>query len=285
MVIPDEFQPDKAPDNSPERTRNAHRIPCVFIARTRGGAQPGAPGIHCTALHITALHELHLWSPNPVTVRKLRASFATDPEIGTLIKMATEVQIERLAGAISKLRPEWSARSLKTYLEAKHADRAFADLAVALTMIAVDPTSTTPARIEGHGPWWLATRFNAGNSETQTPGPGREPACERVGHEHELARNCRACAAERLADTAADVIPLQPAPAPARIVAVAERHRRTSAPPTGRRDFAQPEELRTNDLGGANCGRCGGYFTNDPDGRESHQAVFGHIPPKENANV
>jgi hypothetical protein len=193
--------------------------------------------------------------------------------------MATEVQIERLAGAISKLRPEWSARSLKTYIEAKHADRAFADLAVALTMVAVDPASTTPARIEGHGPWWLATRLNVGNSETQTPGPGREPACERVGHEHELARNCRACAAERLAETELDTTPMQPAPPSAEITAVAERHRRTAAAPTGRRDFAQTTELRQADnLAGANCARCRGFFVDDAPGRDAHQSVFGHQP-------
>lgn len=194
--------------------------------------------------------------------------------------MATEVQIERLAGAISKLRPEWSARSLKTYIEAKHADRAFADLAVALVMVAVDPASTTPARIEAHGPWWLATRFNVGNSETQTPGPGAEPACERVGHEHEVARNCRACAAERLADTDADTAPAKAAPAPPDVVAVANRHRlKAPSPSRTGRDFAQTEPLREPATDIAVC-VCGGMFVPDGDGVTAHEAVFGHTPAR-----
>ena len=122
--------------------------------------------------------------------------------------MATPTELERLAGAVSKLRPDWTARSVRTYLETKHADRAFADLAVALVVVACDPTSTTPARIEQHGPWWVATRANV-PGRTYVPGPGDEEPCRRPGHEHEIARACRACRAE---EVAADVDDPDPTP-------------------------------------------------------------------------
>lgn len=113
--------------------------------------------------------------------------------------MATQVELERIAGAVAKLRPEWSARAVRTYLEAKHADRAYADLAVALVVVACDPTSQTPARLDTHGPWWLATRVNVGQT-TPDVGPGRGiPACTRPGHEHEAAHACRCCRAEAIA--------------------------------------------------------------------------------------
>lgn len=114
--------------------------------------------------------------------------------------MPTEPEMRRLAGAINKLRPEWRAQSIYTYLAAKHSDRAYQDLATALTILATDPTTQTPARLEEHGYWWLATRFNAGRGETPDVGPGRGVArCTRPGHEHEAAHACRACRAERLA--------------------------------------------------------------------------------------
>jgi hypothetical protein len=181
---------------------------------------------------------------------------------------------------VNKLRPEWRAQSVYSLLAEKHADRAFADLAVALAWVSADPASQTPARINDHGPWWLATRFNAGNSEVQLPGPGKEPACDRAGHEHELARNCRACAAERLADTDADDAPMHAASAPPDVVAVAERHRRREPSTTTGRDFAQPLELRPPAFDVARCGRCGGFYLPDDAGTDSHRTVFGHVPER-----
>jgi hypothetical protein len=104
--------------------------------------------------------------------------------------MANQVELERLAGAVAKLRPEWTAKSVRTYLETHHADRAFADLAVALVAIAVDPKSKTPARISEHGPWWTAAYVA---STDGTPAP-RHPMCER--HPDEPAGRCGRCAAE-----------------------------------------------------------------------------------------
>jgi hypothetical protein len=129
----------------------------------------------------------------------------------------------------AKLRPEWPARSVRTYLEAKHADRAYADLAVALAVVCTDPTAETPARLEQHGPWWTATRVLAGTGRSPDVGPGRgQPRCGRPGHEHEHAEACRLCRAERLTGTTHEPqAPTVPAPAD-------WRKRRPAATPTDR---------------------------------------------------
>ena len=174
-------------------------------------------------------------------------------------------ELTRLADIAAAARPDWNHRSIRAFLAKNFATRAYADVAVAIVILAVQPENQTPRLLLDHGPWWQAVG-TAFRQQTQTPGPGAEPACERVGHEHELARNCRACRAEALAETEVDAAPMQAAPPPAEVVAVAERHRRI-APKSGRRDFAQPEELRQPDNFSAHsCGRCGGFFIGDADG-------------------
>lgn len=196
--------------------------------------------------------------------------------------MATDHELQVVAAVVAAVRDDWPARSVLAMLrrESTLRDRPFRHLAVAAVVVALDPATKTPKRLTEFGPWWQAAAVSTAEA-TSTPGPGKEPPCERVGHEHELARNCRACAAERHADTAADTTPMQPAPPPAEITAVAERHRRSVAP-IGRRNFAQVAELRpAENLAGANCSRCGAYFVDDQDGRGAHQAVFGHDPSAE----
>lgn len=112
--------------------------------------------------------------------------------------MATDVELSRLADMTHALRPDWPARSVRTLLERRLRDRAYADLAVALAVVACDPTSETAARLEQPGPWWQATRANRPGSSTYTPGPAGA-ACRRAGHEHEPADGCRCCRAEQLA--------------------------------------------------------------------------------------
>jgi hypothetical protein len=112
--------------------------------------------------------------------------------------MADNAEIDRIAAALNALRPEWPIKSLRTLLTRDHANRAYADLAVAAVYCAVDPKTATPARLAEHGPWWVAAAQTIVRG-TETPGPGLEPRCEKDGHEHELARACRCCRAEAIA--------------------------------------------------------------------------------------
>jgi hypothetical protein len=68
--------------------------------------------------------------------------------------MATKIEHARLAAVLNLLRPDWPTTSLQTMLDRDHAARPFTDLAVAAVAVAVDPTSTTPARLREAGPWW-----------------------------------------------------------------------------------------------------------------------------------
>jgi hypothetical protein len=215
---------------------------------------------------------------------KRPVSYARENPQRLELDMATREQIQTIAAAANCFRPDWPVASLATYLAKSHASRPFEQLALAVMAIAVDPATKNPSRLAENGPWWKAAHTAAtGGVPTETPGPGAEPACNRVGHEHELARHCRACAAERHADTEADARPLATAPPPPEIVAVAERHRRRTAA-GGRpepRSFAQTEELRQPDpFAAVRCARrgCGGFFVDDPAGRQAHQAVFAHTP-------
>lgn len=109
-----------------------------------------------------------------------------------------------------------------------------------------------------------------------------EDRCRIVGHETEIAATCRACAADRLADDQAEAGPLRPAPPPAEITAIAERHRAQAARgASAGRQFAQPEELRPADGPGAlRCARsgCGAVYLDYPEARDAHVAIFGHSP-------
>lgn len=114
--------------------------------------------------------------------------------------MLTDNELTRLADMAAALRPDWHARSVRAYLaKSAHARRAYADVALALCAVAVDPTATTPARLDQPGPWWRIHRALA-FGEVPEVGPGRDrPACHRPGHEHEPAGTCRWCRAEELA--------------------------------------------------------------------------------------
>jgi hypothetical protein len=139
--------------------------------------------------------------------------------------MATENELTRLAGMAAALRPDWHPRSVRAVLAGRHRDRAFADLAVALAVICSDPATTTPGRLDEHGPWWTATRALM-TSSTPDVGPAGRARCTKPGHEHQAAQGCPLCRAENLTDTPAER-PAPPVPPPpgwrARVVDLRDR--------------------------------------------------------------
>lgn len=79
----------------------------------------------------------------------------------------------RLAAAINQLNPEWPRRSLQTFIETNLMDRPYRDAAIALTWIACDPLSRTPARVLEAGPWWRASLADRLPENQPTPTPPR----------------------------------------------------------------------------------------------------------------
>lgn len=111
----------------------------------------------------------------------------------------------RLAAAINSLRPDWPVSSLHTFIIRNLAARAYADAAVALTFVAVDPKSSTPKRVLEAGPWWRATQTEAG---TYRP-PRKDEVCP--VHVGSWANSCSGCAADRLSgDTTQGPDPRKP---------------------------------------------------------------------------
>lgn len=109
--------------------------------------------------------------------------------------MLERPEIERLAAAAAALRPEWPIKSLCTFLARDHAHRAYADVAIALTAIAVDPKTKTPKRMNELGPWWAAASAAFGDRANDT----RYERCTVDGHRSYPAANCGACRSETLA--------------------------------------------------------------------------------------
>lgn len=63
-----------------------------------------------------------------------------------------QIQIERIAAALHALRPDWPVQSLVKFISDRR-NQPMTDLLVQLVMVAVDPETKTPARIDQDGAW------------------------------------------------------------------------------------------------------------------------------------
>lgn len=98
-------------------------------------------------------------------------------------------EVDRLAHAVNALRPDWPTASLRTWITANLANRAYHDAAVALVWVAVDPASHKPARVLENGPWWGATLTAASEAE-------RHPSAVKLGelcHTHGCHKDACGC--------------------------------------------------------------------------------------------
>ena len=94
-------------------------------------------------------------------------------------------EITRLAAMGQALRPDWPARSLRTFIEKNLGDRAYGDVAVALAWVAARTKTDTPRLILEAGAWWKAAAIEGGGT-TMRP-PRKEEACATCGrreHDH-----------------------------------------------------------------------------------------------------
>lgn len=101
----------------------------------------------------------------------------------------TPTAVERIAQAIHALRPQWPIASLETFLrDPKLTNRPTRDVALALTWIAVDPDTRTPARVHEDGPWWKAATVDE-QPTYRNPGtvctihPGQLEPCRHCTHD------------------------------------------------------------------------------------------------------
>jgi hypothetical protein len=91
-------------------------------------------------------------------------------------------EMDRIAAAVSQLRPDWPTKSIRTLLSKPElASRARRDVAVALTWVACEPDSATPARVLESGPWWRAAAVE-GTLTRRHPSP--DEACLTCGRDY-----------------------------------------------------------------------------------------------------
>lgn len=106
-------------------------------------------------------------------------------------------EAERLAAAVSQVRPDWPAQSVFAMLARPDLrDRSARDVAIALMWIAHDPDSRTPARVIEAGPWWMQVTATDRSQSGHQP-PTRDQEC--ATHPGGWADHCAGCRADRLA--------------------------------------------------------------------------------------
>lgn len=99
--------------------------------------------------------------------------------------MLTKPEAERIAAAVSALRPDWSEEGVLAILgdERLRIRRTYRDTAVAFIALAADPESAKPTRIFEHGPWWEATKPAVNTSDLL--GHNRTDDCAECGRPRE----------------------------------------------------------------------------------------------------
>lgn len=93
-------------------------------------------------------------------------------------------EVERIAAAINRLRPDWPVPSIRTLINKHLLDRPRRDVAVALTWIACETASDTPGRVLESGPWWRAVAVDGDTTGRREP-YDRTRTCDTCGrYEH-----------------------------------------------------------------------------------------------------
>ncbi len=119
-------------------------------------------------------------------------------------------EIEQLAGAVNRLRPDWRYDSLVTFLTKHAADRPLWDAARAMVWIAVEPGTEpgtfdhqTPRLFTTDGPWWSQQVLISPRAEAPTPIPLGWCSLHRCeDSQRQPCTACRQAAAQAITDPA-----------------------------------------------------------------------------------
>lgn len=88
----------------------------------------------------------------------------------------TPNEIERIADAVSHLRPEWLRSQVVDLLREHHRNRTAREVMLALAWVAYDPDTRGPGRINSEGPWWHLTGTPAAGRRQVATNPVRSSA-------------------------------------------------------------------------------------------------------------
>lgn len=78
-------------------------------------------------------------------------------------------EAQRIAAAMHELRPDWPASSLATLIRKNLIDKPRRDVALALTWVACESGTHSPARVLEAGPWWKAAGAEGASSNRDNP--------------------------------------------------------------------------------------------------------------------
>jgi hypothetical protein len=94
--------------------------------------------------------------------------------------MVTKQEAQRIAAAVNLLRPDWRTALIMTVLgDERNINRPYADLAIAMTAVAVDPASKKPGRIHENGIWWNSALASTPIKMPRYPSPTDCGVCGR----------------------------------------------------------------------------------------------------------
>lgn len=112
--------------------------------------------------------------------------------------MIEKHQAEIIAQATNAYRPDWPIRQIVTIIGRDLINRPYRDVAIALTIVATDPASKTPARVNEDGPWWHAMTVTRPGVNVYQGTPRNHETCPVDGHSG-WKLNCPQCRADKLA--------------------------------------------------------------------------------------
>lgn len=130
-----------------------------------------------------------------------------------------EHEIERIAGAMNHLRPDWPIKQLRTLLaDPRIAGRPRRDVVIALGYVACESNSASPYRVLEAGPWWQAVVASDGHVAINHP-PKAGQDCPH--HPGQWADRCGGCLADQRAADGTDTPPRAWEPAEGNAAALA----------------------------------------------------------------
>ena len=116
--------------------------------------------------------------------------------------MPSREEIQRIAGAMNALRPDWRVSSLTTFLTDHCYARSYRALSIAAVAVATDPKCTTPNLLTQDGPWWAGAFQASGEREfSERPSDPSWPFCPIPGHPRiKPGAKCTRCEHEAMTD-------------------------------------------------------------------------------------
>lgn len=192
------------PGDGPATAVDASQEPQVNAVTPDSGEQPVPPksGEHVTPFsgqHVPPISGREQEEKNKKKRTSPPSPHADPPAPPTAARPGGEEMIDdetrkildSTVGRVRQLRPAWSRKTITAAMSRALRDgRSAAAVAAAMVVVATDPSSQVPGRLNQEGPWWAVL------PPRPVPATPPGPACPKAGHERNPAGACTICAAD-----------------------------------------------------------------------------------------